>query len=516
MPVATLSGRFRLGALAIALLLLPVSSAVAAGPVVSVTGGDVRGAQSSADASVITFKGIPYAADTAGKNRFRAPQPVSAWTTTFDASHYGPICPGFGGLPPPGAPEAPEGHDPNLTAPSEDCLRLNVWTPGVDGKKRAVMVFMHGGGFVTGTGNISWYDGTRLAAKRDIVFVTLNYRLNIFGFLDLAAIDPGYAKDANAALQDVVAALRWVHDNIHSFGGDPDNVTLMGQSAGAQIAVDLMASPAAKGLFRRVIAESPPADAPAAVEQAAGQAHAALAQLGIKETDLAALSTLPWDQVIKGFAGNGPWIDGTVLPAGTTLATAPSLSPRTALIIGWNRTENTFFEGPAVVADLAALTAAITKRVGDPNKAAKLVAAYAAEDPKATPDELYFRIAADFDFGRIILDAAARKSKLFEAPTYVYRFDGSTEVRHLMTPHTLEIGYALDNLAQTAGLAGIVTPDKQALADKVSAAWASFAKTGRITAGLEGWLPYDATIAPVLDIDAAPSLRRNKLAALGG
>ncbi|MEO5806333.1 carboxylesterase family protein [Devosia sp.] len=486
------------------LLIMPIGTTFAApsAPIVSVTGGKVQGI--GTDEGVLSYRGIPYAADTSGSNRFRAPQPAVAWTGVLDASAYGPICPGFGGLPPPGAIEAPEGNDPNLTAPSEDCLRLNVWTPAADAGKRAVIVYLHGGGFVTGSGNISWYDGSNLAKNQDVVFVSINYRLNIFGFLYLGGIDPTYAQDGNAGLQDIVAALGWVHDNIAQFGGDPANVTVMGQSAGAQAAVTLMGIPAAKGLFSRVIADSPSSDLPASAEQATGQAHGALEQLGVS-ADLSKLGDLPWDKVIGAFTGNGPVVDGTFMPTGLTLADAAAMSPDVTLLIGWNATENTFFEGPEVIADGQTMDAALTKKLGSgAARLQTLIDAYHRAFPAITENELYFRISADLDFGKSVLDTAKAKAALNKAPVYVYQFAGRTTVRNLMTPHTLELGYVLDNLAMTKALSGLPTKPMQSLATSTSAAWAAFAKTG--IPSLPEWTPFDPGLPSVMRIGDTPSM----------
>ena len=201
---------------------------------------------------ISVFKGIPYGAPTSGANRFRKPQPPQAWSGVRDATAYPNMAP---------QPPAPiRGLFASWTDPttiSEDCLGLNVWTPGLrDGGKRPVMVWFHGGDFASLSGSRSVFDGTRLARRGDVVVVTVNHRLNAFGFLYLGELLPEFADAANAGMLDLVAALEWVRDNIAEFGGDPGNVTIFGQSGGGGKVATMMAMPAGKGLFHRAIIQS--------------------------------------------------------------------------------------------------------------------------------------------------------------------------------------------------------------------------------------------------------------------
>ena len=215
----------------------------AADPIVATPSGKIRGLSRD---GVCTFKGIPYGAPTGGDGRFSAPKPAASWTGVRDALHFGDHCP-QNAAPPTGAFSS---WAERTSVPSEDCLVLNVWTPNVgDGVKRPVMFWIHGGGYAVGSGSSPAYDGTRLAQKGDVVVVTVNHRLNVFGYLYLEELcGPDYGRSANAGHLDLVAALRWVKDNIASFGGDPGNVMIFGEFGGGGKVSALLAIPAAKGL----------------------------------------------------------------------------------------------------------------------------------------------------------------------------------------------------------------------------------------------------------------------------
>src|SRR3712207_215533 len=225
---------------------------------------------------VHVFRGIPYARPPVGELRFRPPQPPEPWAGARPATAFGSIAMQS---PSPlenlfGAAERP--------SMSEDCLYLNIWTPGLDGARRPVMVWIHGGAFVTGSGSTPWYDGTRFAARGDVVVVTLNYRLGAFGFLHLAdLIGESFVGSGNAGILDQAAALAWVRDNIAAFGGDPENVTIFGESAGAMSVGTLLALPAARGLFQRAILQSGAASNAMSRERANEVAGRLLEALGI-------------------------------------------------------------------------------------------------------------------------------------------------------------------------------------------------------------------------------------------
>jgi len=476
-------------------------------PVATTKAGPVRGAMSEYNNKVYVFKGIPYGADTGGANRFLPPKPVEPWTEVRDATKLGAPCAGPGFPPPPAAQE--EGDDLDKTPIGEDCLVLNIWTPALkDGKKRPVMVWHHGGGFNAGSGGSFRYDGTNLAAKQDVVLVTTNHRLNIFGYLNLSEINPRFADVANVGMLDIVQSLEWIRDNIEEFGGDPNNVTVFGESGGGSKVTTLMALPAAKGLFHKVIAQSGIALKSAEAAQRTEQARKVLEKLGVGD-DLEGLADLTTEQVMAAFTGSGPWVDGKVLPNHPFDKAAPEVSAEVPVMVGWNLTEDTFFQGPQVVASEEKLVAKIAEDVKDGDRAAaeSLIATYRKVHPDVSPNQLYFMIEGDSTRGAAALQVADLKSAQGKAPVYVYHFQGMTEVRNLMSPHTLDIAYAFDNLELSKRMNGEVTPEKQALADKMSTAWASFARTGVPAAeGLPEWQPYTAENKAIMVLGDEPQL----------
>jgi para-nitrobenzyl esterase len=246
------------------------------GPVVETTAGKVSGL---ANGPLRIFKGIPYGAPTGGANRIMPPQKPQPWGGMREATQIGPRCP----QPPTPGLMPEEAVDLDKGPMSEDCLYLNVWTTSLEpAAKRPVMVWLHGGGYTVGSGGSVRYDGSNLARKRDVVAVTVNHRLNAFGFLDLSSIRGAKFADAgNVEMLDIVAALEWVRDNIANFGGDPGNVTVFGESGGGGKVSTLMAMPAAKGLFHRAIAQSGVALRGITADAAAATARALLGQLQV-------------------------------------------------------------------------------------------------------------------------------------------------------------------------------------------------------------------------------------------
>ncbi|MCJ7745002.1 MAG: carboxylesterase family protein, partial [Actinobacteria bacterium] len=274
--------------------------------------GKVKG-QLGSD-GILAFKGIPYAKPPVGELRFKPPQPPKPWSDTLKAAMFGPVAP---------QKENQIGSG-STQEQSEDCLSLNVWTPGIDDKHRPVMVWIHGGGFTFGSGSDEWYEGSTFSERGNVVMVTLNYRLGALGFLYLGGVGgPDYAESGNLGLLDQVAALKWVRDNIAVFGGDPGNVTVFGESAGSMSVCALMGMPRAKGLFRRAIAESGALNLVNNVNFASGVTGKFMSCAGV--TDIAGLRSLTTEQIMKaqsvlsdkeGAVGMSlaPVIDGIVIP----------------------------------------------------------------------------------------------------------------------------------------------------------------------------------------------------------
>jgi len=270
--------------------------------------GKIRGVEVD---GIRVFKGIPYGADTAGPNRFMPPAPVAKWTGVRDALEYGQSAPQSE----PGARRAASDlavAGAGLRTEGEDCLVLNVWTPALaDGRKRPVMVWCHGGGFATGSGSSPITEGQNLARRGDVVVVTINHRLNVLGFTYLG--EPGgteFAASGDAGMLDIVKALEWVRDNIARFGGDPETVTVFGQSGGGRKVATLLAMPSAKGLFHRAIIESGATIRLVERDQATRVAAELMKTLGLGKTQVKALQSLPVDTIMPFF---------TVLPCSPSL-----------------------------------------------------------------------------------------------------------------------------------------------------------------------------------------------------
>ena len=296
------------------------------------------------------FWGVPYAATTEGTNRFMPPAAQASWSGTRDCFQVGNR-----------APQDPDGPISEVFAldrqepMGEDCLNLNVFTPALSGS-RPVMVWLHGGGFAGGSGNWLLYEGTNLARKEDVVVVSVTHRLNLFGFLHLSNLGAGekWARSSNMGMQDIVAALGWIKENIAAFGGNPGNVTVFGQSGGGSKVTTLMAMPSAKGLFQRAIAMSGAQVRGADRAAATRAAEQFLTKLGITSKQLDRLQQMPWRQLqdaffaeprVQGLAG-GPVVDGGSLPRDQWYPDAPAESAAVPLMMGSTETEDAWSDPP--------------------------------------------------------------------------------------------------------------------------------------------------------------------------
>ena len=475
-----------------------------AGPVAQTTAGRIRGVEAG---GVKSFKGVPYGAPTGGANRFRPPQPTVPWRGVRDCTASGHLSPQnlFPIIPEESGSLAQEGQ-------GEDCLVLNLWTPALDNRKRPVMVWFHGGGYAVGGGSAPWYDGTNFAARHDVVAVTVNHRLNLFGFLYLAELmGEGFADSGAAGMLDCAAALAWVRDNISTFGGDPGNVTIYGESGGAGKVSTLMAMPAAKGLFHRAIAQSGAAlkhMAPDAATQSAGRL---LGQLGIKPGESQKLQALPMKTLLEAAAAMkppvaiGPVTDGRGIPHDPFDPAAPAISADVPFMTGSNLTEVTFFpDTPLDPLDDEELLKRVKAYLNCEDLDAKrLIALYRENDLTRDNILVYQLIASDYWMRSQVLAQAERKAAQGRAPVYVYQFNWMSSARggKLHCPHGSEIPFALDNLDAAAELLG-TGPDRQLLADRMSAAWVAFARTGAPdTPALPPWPAYTLGQRPVMVFD---------------
>jgi para-nitrobenzyl esterase len=465
------------------------------GPIVETNAGKIRGVFID---KVYAFKGVPYGASTAGIGRFMPPAKPQPWTDIKETTHVGHRSPQQ-----PGMLEIPEVAATSGQGPmGEDCLVLNVWSNGLKGsRKRPVMLWLHGGGFASGSGDYTIYDGANLARKRDVVVVTVNHRLNVFGYLYLADIaGPKYADASNAGHRDIVLALEWVRDNIANFGGDPGNVTIFGQSGGGGKVATLMAMPAAKGLFHRAICQSGASIKGATRANATRMAQALLTKLNLKPDQIDQLQNIPFDhltEAIKGVGGFAPVVDGKTLTHDPFDPAAPEESANIPLLIGTVEEEVNFFPTtPLDPIDDADLHKRVKQaaRGADDAKVDALIAVYKKGRPAKSNVEIYQIIASDASFSGGVHTEADRKAAQGKAPVYKYYFTWQSAVREgkLRSFHTLEIPFVLENVDQGKSMTGS-GQDRYALSDKMSAAWAAFARTGNPNAkGLPHWAAFTA------------------------
>ena len=474
------------------------------GATVKTTDGSVRGLVRE---DIQQFWDLPYGASTAGANRFMPPQPPAKWSGVRD--HF---TVGTRSFQQPGVGEpAPVVLAMNrLETESEDCLRLNVFTPGADNKARPVMVWMHGGGFASGSGNYLIYDGTLLAKKEDVVVVSVTHRLNLFGFLHLADLGGDeWRGGTNAGVQDLVAALQWVKDNIAAFGGDPDRVTIFGQSGGGGKTTTVMAMPSAKGLFHRSIAQSGSAIRGTSASDATAATEKFLAKLGIEKNQLARLRELTPQQLqnayysepaIAGLAG-GPVIDGSIIPRHQWDPTAPEYSANVPLMAGSTATENGWLGPPAFDMEAAEMQSQFNRLVGnDATKGEALLALYRQRYPDVRNRMLWLLAESDNTRRRNAQLLCKLKQAQAAAPAYLYYFNWYSPVHdnRMGSYHTLDIPFVFNNVDVAASMTG-AGPDRYQLAHVMSAAWAAFARTGNPDhADMPHWPTFNANDYPTM------------------
>ena len=486
-------------------------------PVVDTIAGRVSGRIS--EAGIFEYLGIPYAAPPVGELRWRAPRPVERWSDVRDAASFGKIAPQIVSM---GASLVP-GDD---TDASEDCLTLNVWTPAADDAARPVLVWIHGGAFIGGAGTSQLYRGHHLASRGDAVIVTINYRLGALGFLAHGSLDDdGYA--GNWGLLDQIAALEWVQQNIAGFGGDPDNVTVFGESAGAMSIGNLLATVGSRGLFHKAILQS---GHPLALTADVGAriAERFYAECGVDIGDVDALRGVPVDDILRAqqavaLAEFGktvmpfqPVIDGGLLDRHPVELISDGSAKGIPMLIGTNLDEMKFFGlMDAQLRDLD--EARLRKRLHanlKPEECDRVVDSYisarAERGASTKPSELWSAIESD-RFFRIPALRLADVHQPFESQTYTYLFTWPSPAAGgaLGSCHALELGFVFGTL-QTPAVSLFCGngPEAVALSDAMMGAWLSFARTGD-----PGWERYDSERRPTMVFDAESRLEHDPLGA---
>jgi para-nitrobenzyl esterase len=463
--------------------------------VVDTTGGRIRGVVSN---GVHVYRGIPYGASTTGANRFMPPRKPEPWTGVRDAFQNGHSSPQVS--PAPGAIGAGlRGY----AAQGEDCLVLNVFSTGVnDGRKRPVMMWIHGGGYTYGSGSSLGYDGANLSRAGDVVVVCINHRLNIVGHLYLGGAGAELVDSANVGMLDIVASLQWVRDNIARFGGDPANVTIFGQSGGGGKVSTLLAMPAAKGLFHKAIVESGSTLKQMTRDEAQKTTDRVAAQLGLKPTQVVELQQVPLAKLLAAMVAGtrfGPVVDGDALPRDPFDPDGPDVSADVPMIIGTTETEGSYFAPPELLSlDEAAVRSRLKERIG--NDGDRIYDLFRKNRPKATPSEIYFTISA---FPSNAHTQAERKAAQRRAPAFLYQIRWRTPVEggRRLSPHCIEIPFAMQNHWQLPEMVG-TGPELQPLADRVSGAWLAFARTGNPShPGIPKWPAYNANERPTMHMN---------------
>jgi para-nitrobenzyl esterase len=502
----------------------PLIVASVSSPVIETTAGKVRGYSAQ---GILTFKGIPFAGNTAGPNRFMPPTRPQPWTGLRSSMYYGQVCPQ-------GARSGWKNDEESFMfewddgQPGEDCLRVNVWTPGADNHKRPVMVWLHGGGFTAGSGQeLKAYYGESIARRGDVVLVSLNHRLNVFGYLNLSKYGEEYASSANAGMLDLVAGLEWVRDNIGNFGGDPGNVTIFGQSGGGSKVSTLMAMPVAQGLFHKAAIESGSSLRQSTAEYSEKLAAALFDVLGLNPSQVLKLHDVPFEKLaqaqqealLKAFpeptipgSGGGwrPTPDGRILPSQPFDPVAPAISAGVPLLVGSVLNEMTHGINHPEYEDMTLDEVLRRGRERFKDRTEAVIAAYQKLYPKAKPFDV-LSVAFAAESRQNCVTQAERKAALGGAPAFMFLFTWQTPVLggRPRSFHCSELPFVFNNTDRAAAMTG-GGPEARDLGGRVSDAWITFARKGDPNhPGLPKWPAFSAREGALMIFDTKCEVRMN-------
>jgi para-nitrobenzyl esterase len=475
--------------------------------------GKVRG---FLDGGVFTFKGVPYGQTTAGENRWLPAQPLKPWTDEFPALVYGANCPQ--NLHTWTGSEQTFIQDWDDGWQSEDLLKLNIWTPSLTGK-RPVMFYIHGGGFTFGSSyELPSHEGAQMARHHDVVQISVNHRLNILGFLDVSEIGgSAYEDSVNVGMTDLVAALRWVHDNIENFGGDPDRVMIYGQSGGGSKVTTLMGMPSAVGLIHRASAQSGGGGNIPTKEQQREVSRQLMKDLGLAPNDIGSLQKMEWAKLNAAGnaavakvnppgprapgpgapgtprAGWGPCVDGKVINMRSFFDAAPEISKDVPMLIGSVSEEGNRMASRPTEEEWHANLA---RAYGD-EKATAIIATLKKSYPDKKIQTLSYMCGGAGGLNGLsmrnnVVKMAKLKHDLNAAPAYAYYFTWQTPILDGLPGawHTSELQFCFDNAKRCEQGTGN-TPEAQTLAKKMASAWATFAATGKPSIPGTTWSPTD-------------------------
>lgn len=480
--------------------------------VAETSNGPIRG---YLDEGISVYRGVPYGASTGGENRWLPARDPVPWRAARDCVDYGESAAQVRG---------------SQSIGSEDCLALNIFTPALnDNGRRPVMVWLHGGGFASLSGSSPMYDGVNLSQRGDVVVVSLNHRLNVFGFLHLGdmAGDP-YSQAGNQGMLDIVHALKWIRTNISNFGGDPYNVTVFGESGGGRKVSTLLAMPDAQGYFHRAIIQSGPGMALQPRDRANEMAVRLFRELGLQPGQVDRLKELPTNTILSAYNtveggldnesryrgvneqhGFVPTVGIQSLPDYAFNPVASEISAHVPILIGSNKHEYAYFGGrDPLVNDRALTEEQLYQRVlaiaG--NAADRVMEVYRDTYPDTSPSWRWILLTSDRTYRFDSITIATRKALANMAPAYMYFFAWETPQNDMKAHHALEITFAFDNTGKVPSMSG-GTPEAAALAEKMSSAWIAFARTGNPnTPRLPDWPTYGISDRYTMVLDNEPRL----------